>query len=341
MTISYAGNLSIVGLCPMLGTATADAAIAMAANFNGAAALHTQFSVSPPDLAAVLAADAALEAQFSTAIGLGMPGVSFAVSDCVNLAATLNAALSILPTLEALLAASIGLYGFTYSGAGNALGSALSTELATQWPDGNPSSGNCTALVFGLVDNASLSPPNIATTQFSSFLSGLTFGGSGLSYTGKLASLNALCTAILPATGQATAAINAQLAAEAALSASLSLTPPTLAAQLSAFAAAVANIAAIPPPSVVVSASANIMASLNAQFGLLIALGNILARYDATAFVYEYTGPSNAFGAAVTTELASTWGDGITPTSGSCAAVILGAADSVTATAMTSFFDGA
>lgn len=343
MSLTYAGNLPITGLCPIVATVMADAAIAMSASFNGAVAVNAQFSLSPPTVAAILSAAATFSAECTVGAGLSLPSVSFDLTACANLTASLTAALSGLPSLLALLNASVGVFGYTYSGIASSLGGALTTSLATTWGDGTtPTSGSCTALIFGLVNNASLSPPNIASTQFASFLSGLTtFGSSGLNYSGKM-TLGALCAALLAGTSNISLVINAQLAVAAALQASLSITPPTLFADASMAAAVAADLSlTLPSPSFAVSASASLQASLNAQFAAVIALGVILARFDATAFVYLYTGAANALGAAVTTSLASTWGDGTTPTSGSCNAVVLGAADSATATAMTSLFGGA
>jgi hypothetical protein len=102
-----------------------------------------------------------------------------------------------------------------------------------------------------------------------------------------------------------------------------------------------AGFAPLPNVKFALDATASAAASLNAKFGLLISLGAILSRFDASLFVYRYSGLGNAMGADITTELATTWGDTTTPTNSACAAAILGATDSLTFTTMSAFFGGA
>lgn len=135
-----------------------------------------------------------------------------------------------------MINASASIYGFSYTGVASSLGGALTTELATAWPGGGPStSGSCTALIFGMVENVNLTPHNISITQFSNFFSGLTYG-TGLVYAGATLNILGLIT-VFGQPGmftQLVAQLNAQLSAAASLTASASITPPTLAVTLAA-----------------------------------------------------------------------------------------------------------
>jgi hypothetical protein len=288
----------------------------------------------------------AFEANVSVGIGLSLPSVSFTLSDCASLSTNLNAALALLPGLQALLLnASVGIFSYAYAGTGDTLGAAVTSALSSTWGDGTtPTSGSCTALVFGLVDDVALSPPNLPTQKYSAYLSGLTFGGSGLIYGGKLTLASLVASLTTDCFSQATPILNAQLAATASLQASLALPQPTLAETLVATISAAGNLTAVPLPTATISASAAIMANLTANFGALITFGGIVGFDSAKAYVYLYTGAANALGAALTTALTTEWGDSITghvPSSGACSAVLLGATDTLSVTALTSFFSGA
>lgn len=321
MALNYVALQAIPLMVPSVQLAIGVPAIALNASLSGALGL----TVTPPYLATALEIDA----QLSAGATLGLPSVSFGVSTAATLVAQLNAAFGLLVTLEALLGASIGMYAYTYNGIASSMGGAVTSALASTWPDGVPTSGSANAMIFGAV-----SP--IAQTQIIAFLNGLSVG-SGLQYVEKMGFLSALTPVTFAALGQGNAGISALLAGALALQASLSVTPPTLAVS----AAAVGKFAAtakLGPPRVGVAAS--LAASLNARFNLLIALGATLCRYDALLFCYTYSGAANAMGAALTSALGSTWGDGVTPTSSQCTAVILGTTDAATFTTMSGFFGG-
>ena len=94
-------------------------------------------------------------------------------------------------------------------------------------------------------------------------------------------------------------------------------------------------------PELGLQASASAAASLSANFGAMCQLGAVLGAFGESLFVYKYSGPANALGSAVTAALATTWGDGTTPTSGACTAAILATTDSLAFAAMSGFFGGA
>lgn len=340
MSLTYVAELALPPLVPSVELSIGAPAIAISAELSGNLALNASLQLTPPTVAIYLAALADVEAAISVAIGLSLPSISFSLSDELALIASLEAALGLLVTLEGLLSASIGMYAFAYGGAASSMGASVTAELATQWPDGVPTSGNCNALIFGAVDRALI--PG-CTAQLEAFLNGLTYG-TGLIYTAKMAALSQMSLVTNLAVGQGVTGINYLLKAALALQASVSLTPPELALSLDGllkFAAFLrANIALGPPKlQAALNATANVAAALSAQFSLLIDLG-ILLSSPGLFFCYTYAGPGNALGAALTTALASTWGDGSTPTSDPCVTAILATTDSFTYGIMTGFFGG-
>jgi len=343
VSLVYVGALPLVAICPIVNLSIGEVSVAIQAAFSGALDLNASLSITPPTLTIILAALAQIQAEISAAIALGLPSISFNASFAASLVAKLELAFTLLINLEALLSAHIGIFAYSYSGLANAMGAAVSTELATQWPDGTPSSGASNALIFGAVNNITLTPPTIAPDSMKRFLNGLAFT-PGLAYAGKitLATLS-LVTAL--AIDEGNGAIQAQLAAALALQASLAITPPSFAITASAlldYAVALVADAELALPSIqfALDATANLAADLSAKFGLVINLGFALARPDAALFCYKWSGAGNALGGALSTSLVSTWGDGTTPTNTPCIAAILGAVDSLTWTTMGSFFGG-
>jgi hypothetical protein len=336
MAITYIGSLSFAALTPLVYGAIGTIGVSLNASLQGNLALNASLSVSPPTLATTLIASAEFTAQLAIALAAfpPVPNISFSVSDCVNLSASLNASFGLLVTLDALLSAAVGIYSYGYVGAGSSMGAAVTTALATHWPDGAPTNTSTNAMIFGATSS-------VAQTQIGLFLGGCPFTG-GLAYGGRLG-LSGLSKVTAKAVPQGNAGISAQLSATASLQASLSVSPPSIVQMIEANAKFYANLSAqvtVPDVKFALAATAQAAAHLSAKFGFLCQLGACFEQADATLFCYTYSGLGNAMGADLTTELASTWGDGMTPTSGSCSAAILGATDSLTYSAMTSFFGG-
>lgn len=337
MSLVYVGSLSLATLVPSVYLSIGKIGVALNAAFNGNLDVSASFSLSPPDLSFYLAGIAQMIGQLTTSIGLGLPNVSFDLAASLDLVAELELAFGLLLILEGLLNAAIGIYAFGYVGLGNAIGGAVTTTLATQWPDGTPSSGASNALLFGATTS-------IAQSQLALFLDALIFG-SGLVYAGKL-TLAVLSHLTFAAIAQGDAAISAQLDAALQLQASLDITPPSLAVDIEALLAFQASLIAdasfaVPRPSFAIDATANIAADLSAKFSGVIDLGTAFNRVDATLFVYTYSGAGDAMGAAITSALATTWGDGTTPTNVPCTAALLGSTDALTWSTMGAFFGGA
>lgn len=342
--------IGIGGLCPSVGGSLGGAAVTLSASLTGALALNASFSASPPTVATyftglellvvpvpgvsgALTFGAALpNVPYGCSFGVDVSaGISLNASITANITASLNVGL---PNLSALLSASIGCYAFTYTGAASGLGAALTTELATSWPDGAPSSGACNAIIL-------VAPTSVASVLLA-FLDGLGTPPAGLFFVAKLSALSQLSLSTSAAMPQASAALNAQLSACASINASLTpkiaVALPTLQATAGiVVSTTVPNLKAqlnLKPPSVsvAISATAKLAAGISANFGAMAALGLTLSRYDALFGVYTYSGTGTAFGAAVTAEITDP---------SNVTAIVLATTDSLSFGVLTSFFGGA
>lgn len=338
MALSYVGSMSLAALSPVVYASMGQAAVPMNAALQGNLALKASLETSPPTLASIVAAAEEFQTQLDLALASipPVPSVSFSIADCVSLTASLNASVGLMSTLTALLGAAAAIYSFAYAGPANAMGAALTTELASTWPDGAPTSSATTAFVFGATTTISMQ-------QLPAFLNALQ-PSAGLSYAGRL-SLGQLSEVTASAAPQGNSGLSVQLQATAALQASLAATPtppsfPSMIANEAKFLRNLAAQPAVPDVNLAIAAAANAAANLQTKFGALCQLGAVLDRFDATVFVYSYVGTAAALGDTVTSALASTWPDG-SPTSGECVAAILGSTDSVTTSAMSAFFGGA
>ena len=346
MALSYVGSLPFPLLCPSVQLSIGVPAISLNASLTGALALNASLSVSPPTIEVYLSALAELQTQLELGISLGVPSVSFGVTVEAGLAAALalvaqlELGFSLLVVLEGLLTASIGMYAYTYNDIASSFGAAVTSELATEWPDGAPTTANCNAIIFGAASSA-------AQSAMTRFLNGLIFG-TGLVYTGKLSAMAQMSLVTAAATTQGSSAISAQLTAAAAIVASaqanVSVAPPTLAITAVALANFAANLEAqikFGPPSIsaALSATANIAANISAKFNFMAELGLALD-FGGLLFAYTYSGPADTMGAALTSSLATHWGDGHTLTNTDAIISLLAATDSLTYGIMTGFFGG-
>jgi hypothetical protein len=123
---------ALAAFSPSLGNFTADLATAgqIIASINAA----LTGGITPPSLAAQLAAVAALVAELQAA------------------ALDVNAQLQIVLGFRALLATA-GMHGYVYQGATNALGGALTDELATGFPGGG-ATAPAKVIVLGTTSDA-------------------------------------------------------------------------------------------------------------------------------------------------------------------------------------------
>ncbi len=345
MSLVYVGELPLPLLCPQLNLCIGLPSIQFSADLNASLALTASLSISPPTVAIYLADLLEIEAQLAFSIEFSLPTVQFTLDISLSIEVSLQLSLSLLLNFELglslslFLSASIGVYAFSWEGPGNTLGAALTTELASQWPDGAPTSGACNAIVFGAVSSS-------AIINLPAFLNGLNFG-PGLVVQAKLGALAALTPLTSKAETQASAAISAKASAQAKVSAALGaqVSIPTPSATVKALANFQANLEAslsLAPPkiSAAIAASASISANIQLTAGFMASFGAVFGNFGAELFCYTYSGTGNQLGAAVTTALTSTWGDMHTPTTGECTAVVLATTDSFSASVVGAFFGG-
>jgi trimeric autotransporter adhesin len=334
MALTYVAAMPVATLSPAVYLAVGSVSVGLNTQLQGNLALAASLTATPPTKPSELAASASFGTNVAAAVAAlpPVPAVSFSASDIVTLNASLNDSLTVkLPALNALLGASAGIFSYGYAGVASSLGASLTTELATQWPDTTPSSGTCTAFIFGAVASQ-------AVTNLAGFLGGVPLGPS-LAYAGKLG-LSTMCPGVASAAAQGSASIGAAVSAAASLSAPSASFSGMSASQVLFYASVSADVT-VAPPTAAIAASTAAAASLSASFGDSCSLGALLADQGVLLFVYSYTGVANALGAALTSALASTWGDGVTPTSGACSVAILGATTAGAITSLTGFFGGA
>ena len=340
MALAYVGALSLAALVPSVALSIGGVAVTANADLSGNLAISASLSASPPTIQTTISGLVSAQADFQVAISAfpPVPSISFQLSDTVALSVGVGVSLNLLLALELLLGANAGIYSYGYSGVGNALGSAISTALASTFPDGSPTSATCTAFVFVAATVG-------GSAQMARFLA-LPFS-AGLSYGGKLG-----LTALSPVTASATAQGATKLQAKAKVAAQLQAKasvgvqalPLQLVGQVKSFAQLTAQAAAgiqMPKISAAAAASAKVAADLQANFSALCSLGLALQATGEVLFVYTYAGPANGLGAALSAVTGTTWGDGVTPTSGGCTASLLVATDPLSASTMAAFFGGA
>lgn len=148
MSLVYGGEITLGALCPTVLSATAAATAEVQAQAAGAASLSASLSITPPTVATQITILTQFLAQLQASATLGLPSVSYDLSACAALSASLAASLSVLVALQALLGTG-GVFAYTYAGAMNGLGAALTTEFATQYRDAvaSSTSGNAVILV--------------------------------------------------------------------------------------------------------------------------------------------------------------------------------------------------
>lgn len=345
MAIVYKGNMSFAAggtfpqgavspLCPLLARACGNAAISIAAAYQGALDLNASISITPPSIAALISALAEFEAQCSFAITAGVPTVSFDTSGIAQILVDLNASLTALIALDAQLElpAAVAWLGYPYPAPGTGLGAAC-TPLSTV----------TNALILAAVDIPFFTS-GVAKAQLEALLDGVTYPGAGAFV--QIKDISATAKAAIP---QASAAIQHQI--DLALKLRPAVSPPTFAASAQAAAKLAAYLstdagAVLPKVGFTLAASAKLAASLLAQFNALIQLGLAIYRPDGGLYVYSYTDTGTPGGLAteLTAALASVWGDGVTPTALPCEAAVLGTVDPVSwanLTGASGFFAGA
>lgn len=148
MSLTYDGEISVGAILPSVQLQIAADVTAATAELAAANAALVNIGLHPPTLAASIANVTTLLAQLNAAVGLGLPDITVGITaNFTALIASLNATLAILTALQANMSAG-GVFAYRYSGAGNALGAALTAELAATFRDSTPSSGPCNAFLL-------------------------------------------------------------------------------------------------------------------------------------------------------------------------------------------------
>lgn len=338
MTLAYKGLLALGGtstpLSPLVVSAMGDASIAIAAAIDGAAAVNAQLTIAPPDILSILAQIDAFLASCSAGISFGAPSVSFDIAGAIQLVANLNASLGLIVTLEALLALpiSIGFLGFVGNGFPGLPGAIAPLEALLPFTSA--------ILIVGVPTMLPpVIPPTLVVTQLEAFFGGQDFPGLGL-----FSNLGDLMPVVVNAFPQAVESINYQLGLATQMVLHPKVTPPTLAATITA----VKNfrLGLLPKVGFALSATARIVADLQARFGALAQLGLALNRQDARFFVYRYDG-SGTLSTELTNEIGptapvpNTWSDRQTSSLTPCIAAVLATGDPVSQAAMYQMFAGA
>ncbi len=147
--LTYLASVNIGLLCPLVVSATGPIIADLQARLAGAIALAARLAIQLPTILTSVAGVAALLLSLEAALTAGLPGLAFQFQAIASALASLEAKLSLLALLTLSMSGG-GAYVYTYAGAGADLGPALTSELATQWPDGTPSSGPANALLMGV-----------------------------------------------------------------------------------------------------------------------------------------------------------------------------------------------
>ena len=135
MTCTLVGDVTIGALNPIVLSSLGSAGTQLAGNVTAALALQAQASIGAPPLTEQLAAMQAAVSSLEQGIALGLPGVTFSVSDASALVVAARAALGTLGTLVGLMSASV--YCYEYSGGiVTNLGSDISSGVTGSPPPG-------------------------------------------------------------------------------------------------------------------------------------------------------------------------------------------------------------
>lgn len=161
-----------------------------------------------------------------------------------------------------------------------------------------------------------------------------------LTYLGEL-SIGAICPLAVAAQADIFAQLQAQLAGLLQLQAQLTITPPTIGANIKLVAQLLAGLEVsigLPGIDFQLTAVAALIAQLNLSLGLLLELEVLFG--TAGVFAYAYEGDALSFGPQLSAALASGWPDG-TGVAAKSNGIVLATVSPVTWSAMKAFFAGA
>ena len=236
--------------------------------------------------------------------------------------------LGIVAALQLALSVSAvgGIAVLTYEGPGSDLGEAITSSGSLP--------GEVTALILGATSTA-------AAAVLAEIFDGLTFP-AGLYVAGEL-TLSALLSGTFALILDLFNEFEARAKALASISASIGITPPSVAASIALCLKMKASLKAsiaIGMPSV----TANLLASIKLRISLiadLVAKITAALSWGTDGFdAFKYEGPGTGLGAALTSRLAGGWPDGASASSPSSVVVLAATTPEATA-ALTTFFAAA
>lgn len=149
--IVYGGSTSIVSLVPIIRRALFGVYLNLKARLAGLVSMMAKFTATPPTAAFGIAAMGSARASLQAAIDGALPDLI--LSAVVGAIAALNAAAALIVQLQALFSTA-GVFVYKYDGATSQLGPALTSSLASGWPDGSPPATNANAILLGTVTPA-------------------------------------------------------------------------------------------------------------------------------------------------------------------------------------------
>ncbi len=161
-TVEYLGDISIGAMVGGLSAGILSANLALdfqlgqiTAQIQGALALSVALHASPPSIAGSLTIVANIKASLEAYLSLGgfilptaaITAIANLVIQLQGIVAQVNANISLMASITASLGVS-GVLAYTYTGAGNAFGPALTSSLAGGWPDSTPATDPSNALIL-------------------------------------------------------------------------------------------------------------------------------------------------------------------------------------------------
>jgi hypothetical protein len=145
--VVYGGSTSIVSLMPIIKRALFGVYLSLQARLAGFVSMVARFTASPPTAQFGIDAMVSLKATLQAAVP---PVPGFFLSAVAGAMAALNAAAALIVQLQALFGIA-GIFVYKYDGATSQLGPALTTSLASGWPDSSPPTLNANAILLGTV----------------------------------------------------------------------------------------------------------------------------------------------------------------------------------------------
>lgn len=146
--LTFLAQMNLGILCGLAVKSTIGFIAELRARLNGAIALSAHLSIHLPSIAGSIQIIIALLLTLEAAVEVGLPGVTFQLEAIADALADLTAKLELLLKFTLSMSGG-GIFVYTWSGPGNELGPALTSELSSGWPGGALPTAPANALVLG------------------------------------------------------------------------------------------------------------------------------------------------------------------------------------------------